>query len=65
MPYTEIPVFMARLREHEAVSARLLEFKFLTVARSKEAYEAIWDEIDLERAIWTLPQSAWGRCIAA
>lgn len=57
MPYADVPAFVARLRNAEAMAARALEFLILTAARSGEALNARWDEIDLERAIWTVPAS--------
>lgn len=55
MPIDDTPAFLAKLREAEGMSARALEFTILTAARSGEALGARWDEIDLERRIWTLP----------
>lgn len=55
MPYDAIPAFLKRLREREAVAALALEFVILTACRTSEAIEATWPEIDLERAIWTIP----------
>ena len=34
---------------------RSLEFIVLTACRSAEAREATWDEIDFEKALWTIP----------
>jgi integrase len=55
LPWQDAPAFMARLRQREGVSPRALEFLILTAARSAEARGATWEEIDLERAIWSLP----------
>lgn len=55
MPYAEVPAFVARLRERPATAARALEFAILTATRSGEALAARWDEIDLDRKIWTVP----------
>ena len=49
MPFTEVPAFMARLRERESASARALELVILTAARSGEVRLATWQEIDLEK----------------
>jgi integrase len=56
LPWTEIPDFMARLREAEGMGARALEFAVLTAARSGEVRGAIWDEIDLDEALWVIPE---------
>lgn len=55
MPYTDVPAFMALLRDRSATSARALEFTILTASRSGEVYQARWPEIDLDKGIWTVP----------
>lgn len=55
MPYTEVPAFIARLRERDAMTAVMLEFTILTAARSGEVIGARWDEIDLASKVWTVP----------
>jgi integrase len=55
MPYDAIPVFVAQLRQREAVAALALEFAILTAARTGEVIGATWSEMDLEKAIWTVP----------
>jgi integrase len=55
MPYEAIPDFVKRLREREAIAALALEFVILTASRTSEAIKATWAEIDLEKAIWTIP----------
>jgi integrase len=54
MPFTELPAFMAELRERKFVSAKALEFTILTVARTADAIGAKWKEIDLEAGVWTV-----------
>ena len=56
LDYHDIPGFMAQLREREAVSARCLEFAILTATRSGEARGARWDEVDLDAALWLIPE---------
>ena len=55
MPYEEVPQFIERLRHLDTLSARALEFCILTATRTKETLHAVWSEIDLEQALWTLP----------
>lgn len=55
MPFEEVPAFMADLRKRNSMSARALEFTILTAARTSEAIEARWQEIDLEAKVWTVP----------
>lgn len=51
----DAPRWMRALRKRKGTSNRALEFAALTAARSQEVRGAAWDEIDLERAIWTIP----------
>ena len=37
------------------MARRALEFTILTAARSGEVLGARWDEIDLQRKVWTVP----------
>jgi integrase len=55
LPYAEIGIFMAELRQREGISARALEFAILTAARSGEIRGATWGEIDLKAHLWTIP----------
>jgi integrase len=53
--YTEVPEFIRALHEREAVAAMALEYAILTAARTGEVIGARWSEIDLGKAIWTIP----------
>ena len=55
MPYDEVAAFVAELREREAIAALALELCILTAARSGEILGMRWDEIDLDKKIWTVP----------
>ncbi len=55
MPYATIPEFVGQLHHREAIAALALEFAILTAARSGEVIGATWDEVDLGKAIWTIP----------
>jgi integrase len=55
LPFTELPEFMAELRNRKGVSARALEFAILTAARTSEVIGAKWSEIDLNEGVWTVP----------
>jgi integrase len=46
---------MADLREKETIGRLALEFAILTAARSGEVRGALWPEINLEAAVWTVP----------
>jgi len=51
----DAPAWFAALQAREGFGARALEFAALTAARSGEVRGAVWAEIDLERALWTIP----------
>ncbi len=55
MPFADVPAFVARLRERQAMAALALEFTILTAARTGETLGATWAEIDLQTAVWTIP----------
>ena len=55
MPWADVPDLMARLRECDGMGALALRFIVLAAARTGEALGARWDEMDLERAVWTVP----------
>lgn len=52
--YELLPAFISTLRERHSLSAQCLEFIVLTATRSSEARNATWDEIDLNKAVWTI-----------
>lgn len=56
MSYEQVPAFMVRLAGAEAMAARCLELVILTAVRSGEAIGARWSEIDLDKALWTIPK---------
>jgi integrase len=53
--YEQIPAFFRALHKREAVTALALEFTILTAARSGEVIGATRAEVDLQKAIWTIP----------
>lgn len=55
LPFDELGGFMVLLRQMEGMGARALEFAILTAARSGEVRGAMWSEIDLADATWTIP----------
>ena len=57
MPYPDVPAFMVELRGRDTFAGRALEFSIITAARSGEVLRASWDEIDLDKRVWTVP--AW------
>ena len=55
LPYDDLPAFMTELRDSNAIAALALEFCILTATRTNEILKAEWTELDLERALWTIP----------
>jgi len=57
LPWREIGVFMADLANQAGLGALALRFTILTAARTSEAIEARWSEIDMTAGVWTVPLS--------
>lgn len=57
MPWKNLPAFYKELTQIQGMSARALELTILTASRSGEVINAVWDEVDLDQAIWTIPAS--------
>lgn len=55
LPYAEVPALVAKLRSWPGNAARCLEFAILTAARTSEALNAEWSELDLQAGVWRLP----------
>jgi integrase len=55
LAYREVPAFIAKLAEFAAPHALALEFLILTAARSNEVLGALWEEIDVDARVWTIP----------
>ena len=55
IPVEDMPAFMQDLRMRTGIAARALEFLIYTAARSGEVRGALWSEIDINKAIWTVP----------
>jgi integrase len=57
LPFAEVPAFARQLHAQTGLPATRLAFEFLilTAARSNEVRGAVWDEIDVKAALWTIP----------
>lgn len=55
LPYPQVPLLMAELRERYTVQRRALEFTILCATRTDETLGATWDEIDFAARTWTIP----------
>jgi len=55
LPYAQAYDFMNTLKSHGGVSARALRFLILTACRTSEITGARWNEIDLDKKVWSIP----------
>ncbi len=55
LPYPDLPAFYRELARRPGQSALALRFIILTAARSGEVRGMVWDEIDLNSALWFVP----------
>jgi integrase len=55
MPFTEVPAFVAEVRECGTVSALAMEVLILCALRTSEVIGATWPEVDLDTSTWTIP----------
>jgi integrase len=57
LPYAELPAFMSSVKAQEGLGALALRFTILTAVRTGETIGALWPEIDMDKAVWTVPGS--------
>jgi len=50
----DAPTWFATLRQREGMGTRALEFAALCASRSGEVRGALWEEVDLDKGIWTI-----------
>ncbi len=55
LPWTQIGGFMVELAKQPGTAKLALEFTILTAARTGETIGAMWSEIDMDAATWTVP----------
>jgi integrase len=57
LPWQDVPAFVRDIRQRAALpSTKLLfEFLILTATRSGEARGALWEEVNFESKLWTIP----------
>lgn len=55
MPHAHVPAFLESIRARTGMGALALEALILTAARSGEIRGAHWGEVDLDKALWTVP----------
>lgn len=57
LPYAEAPKFVKCLRGHQSIGALAFQFLIFTATRTNETVNARWDEIDMDKRLWTIPAS--------
>lgn len=57
LPYQDVASLMATLTGNDTAGRLALRFVILTAGRSGEVRGATWEEIDTEKALWTIPAS--------
>ena len=56
MPYADVPAFVETIGSEESTPGRdALLFLILTAARSGEARKLVWTELDMDKAVWSVP----------
>jgi integrase len=57
LPWQAIPALMGRLAAIDSMESLALQLLVLTVTRTGEVVFARWDEIDLDKKLWTIPKA--------
>jgi integrase len=55
LKWEDMPAFIAKLREIDAMSSLALQMMALTASRSNEVRGMCWTEIDWDAKVWTVP----------
>src|SRR5262249_54878315 len=55
MPWDDVPALYKALRSDALPSSEALAFVLLTLTRSTEVRVMRWPEVDIAKAVWTLP----------
>lgn len=56
LPFKEIPALVSALLKNQSSSSLAILFSVLTATRSKAVRLSTWDQIDMEKKIWTIPR---------
>ena len=57
LSYTQLPEFVAALRNMQGISSMALEFTILCASRTSESINATFQEFDLAAGVWVIPAS--------
>lgn len=55
LPYARMYEFMKALRGHNSTAARAVQLIAFTAVRTSEAFNARWNEIDMDAKVWVVP----------
>ncbi|MBF0379836.1 MAG: integrase arm-type DNA-binding domain-containing protein [Magnetococcales bacterium] len=55
LPHAEMAIFWKSLSQQKGTAAQALRFAILTATRTSETLEATWEELDMEKCVWTIP----------
>ena len=55
LPWKDVGSFLGLVRAEGGTAALALQYTILTAARTTEAIEARWSEVDLNAGVWTVP----------
>jgi len=61
VPISEMPAFVADLRQRNSLPAKALELLILTASRTSPIVNAVWSEIDLAAKQWVIPAAKMKR----
>jgi integrase len=61
LPFVDVPEFMTALRDKNSIGALALQGAILNATRSSEIRLATWDEINFDKAVWTIPAERMGK----
>jgi len=55
LPYGNMASFFSKLKAEPGIAAEALRFTILTASRTNEVVGALWPEVDMDKAVWTIP----------
>ena len=55
LAHAKLPQYMADLTALKSLKSKLLELEILTATRAREARHAMWEQVDFDKGIWTIP----------
>ena len=56
MPWQDLPDLYAELEARTATAAKARQFTILTACRTSEVLSMVWNEVDWDARLWTIPE---------